>query len=822
MNKSGRWIALAGVCVGAFVGLLLPSLSVAASQDKKAVCVHKKATTHKPAACAHRRARPHQKINPHKKAAAKRLPKATIGAGAVSGATWMHDLAPHLWSRKLSDIVIPGSHDSATYGLAPPDDDFWHAQDEDLAAQLDGGMRELDLRVEFTYGHNGFDYYAHHGSGLLDGVSKWLTLSRIFSDVEGWARAPGHGQEIIMLNLQISQLGGAAFPTADCKSFAQSMGSALITPSELQANLGTSDPGQVTLRRLWSLPDPAGAARVIMDNTQCLSAATPDAGQWGPFSPDGQSLYSGYYADQCSAGGFSPPDDQVSGITSEVLGALNGRLPGPGGGEPTPWDSPKVGGLYELYIQGTPEGDCLFTPHSMLPDERTVLAAVYDAWSTSADQARQNLNLISGDFVQDTDLFTDVIAMDQSLPVAPDAITPLGTERVERPQGTSSISASVFTALVSFQGKGIPGAAVTYQISPAKPGVGFGYDQRTTTLTVAADEQGDVKPVDLWFPDLAGITGTWTVTASAVGAPTQASWTVVIAPATGLRLTAARCDQYPSCNPRTVQVTKTYIEDESDPELSFTVAAVDKSGLAVAGVPVTFDAGSAGTFASGGNSVTVNSRDILFNNRAAAPAFTAGTRAGAFPISITSPQADNTLILPVTVTPGPPTSFVVTRGDGQAAPISTKFPIALKGHWVDQYGNVVTDPPSADRVLTLPPGDGTWPNGDGSVVATPDANGTITAPALTAGTGVLAGADVAHSLIVKVGPATGWTLQVMPGPPVGVTISSGDGQHAPAGKPFSQAMATKVTDAAGNPIPGAPVTFKVSSGEATSRRLTCA
>ena len=137
---------------------------------------------------------------------------------------------------------------------------------------------------------------------------------------------------------------------------------------------------------------------------------------------------------------------------------------------------------------------------------------------------------------------------------------------------------------------------------------------------------------------------------------------------------------YPSCNPRTVQVTKTYIADGADPERSFTVAEVDKSGLAVAGVPVTFDAGSAGTFASGGNSVTVNSRAIsLFNNRAAAPAFTAGTRAGAFPISISSSQADNTLILPVTVTPGPPPSFVVTQGDGQAAPIGTKFPIALKG-----------------------------------------------------------------------------------------------------------------------------------------------
>jgi Fibronectin type III domain len=215
------------------------------------------------------------------------------------------------------------------------------------------------------------------------------------------------------------------------------------------------------------------------------------------------------------------------------------------------------------------------------------------------------------------------------------------------------------------------------------------------------------------------------------------------------------------------------------------------------------------------NTVTVNTQDYLFKKRAAAPAFTAGTRAGTFPISVTSPEADNTLTLPVTITPDAPTSFVVTNGDGQATPINTKFPIALKGHWVDQYGNVVTDPPPADRVLTLSPSDGTWPDGShSSAEATLDADGTITAPDLTAGNGVLAGPDASHSLIVKVGGASAWTLQVMPGPPAEVTAVGGDDQHTAAGKPFAQVLAAKVIDAGDNPIPGYPVTFKVTSGEA--------
>lgn len=59
--------------------------------------------------------------------------------GGVSPETWMHDLAPRLWSRKLSEIVIPGSHDTATYGLDGTNWDYAGAQhqSEDITAPAD-------------------------------------------------------------------------------------------------------------------------------------------------------------------------------------------------------------------------------------------------------------------------------------------------------------------------------------------------------------------------------------------------------------------------------------------------------------------------------------------------------------------------------------------------------------------------------------------------------------------------------------------------------------------------------------------------------------
>lgn len=814
MTRWGMRIVLIGLCAGVTMGFPLAAGSAAGRPQQHSSCAHKQARAHKRAACL------------RKKAAARRLRNATVGAGGVSTASWMGDLAPRLASRKLNEIVIPGSHDTTTYSVDHPEAFVRYAetQDESITDQLNGGIRQFDVRVEWTEndplcGQSGDcldDFYAHHGGGATDTSSSYLALSGILDSVEQWALAPGHEHEIILLNVSIDTHGSGYFPTEACQKLGTALGAALVTPNELREYVGTTDPGEVRLGQLWSLPDPTGAARVIMNNDQCMDVANPSAGQWG------STYSSGFYADQCTADGSDTSGsngDQQLGTKKLDLPAARYRATKAGSGEPYYLGPTAVGGLYELDIQATPEQDCLVTPKSLVSAEQEVLAALYDQWQTDPG-TRQNLNIVEADYVEDTDLVPDAIAMDERLPGVPDTITPLGVGRVVVPEGYGgSVGPSAFAALASYQGAGTPEAAVQYTVSPATD-AGFGTrgdGSESATVQVAADDQGDVTPgEELLLPDTPG---TWTVTASLPGSPPLASWTVVIVPASGLHLVAVRCDVptlgHP-CNPPIVQVNQTYTEDQQDPDLSFTVETVDKNGVAVSGVPVTFDAGSAGTFAGASNTATVDSNYYFFRRRAAAPAFTAGTRAGTFPISVTSPQADNTLTVPITITPDSPSSFVVTQGSGQATTINTKFPIALKGHWVDQYGNVVTDPPSADRVLALSPSDGTWPDvSHTSVQATVGADGTITAPDLTAGSEALAGPDAAHSLVVEVASADAWTLNVTPGPAASLTVASGDGQQTPAGQPFAQALAAKVSDGAGNTIAGTPVTFTLTSGEAS-------
>jgi hypothetical protein len=346
----------------------------------------------------------------------------TSKSGSGEHTAWMHDLAPHLSNRKLSDTVIPGSHDTGTYSLDPKENEDAITQSEDLIHQLNDGAREFDIRVRATKG----GYYLNHG----EAVSPWLRLSRIFKDVSEWAtNKPGSAgagpgprdQEIIMLNLSVD--GGV--PTADCQSFGQQMGDALVTPSMLQAQFGTTDPGQVTLRQLWSLPDSKGAARVIMDNSQCLNAADPFAGHWYADPPFGKGDAQSYYANQCSASGLEDqptnPPTQGVGVWPRVSSAVSSRsTDGNGPSPPTSFGPSMVGGVYTLFIQGTPDDVsdvCNITPRKMLPDQKTVLARLVAQWRKDPN-TKANLNVVSGDFVQETDLVDEVLAMNETWPTA--------------------------------------------------------------------------------------------------------------------------------------------------------------------------------------------------------------------------------------------------------------------------------------------------------------------------------------------------------------------------------------------------------------------
>ncbi len=759
------------------------------------------------------------------------VPAVTVPAAAFADATplsqvsperWMHDLAPQLHYRKLSEIVIPGSHDTDTYGLskAPYPATFqdlaWpyaRTQNEDITAQLNTGIREFDLRVTGVLLRTGtVDYFANHG-GI---ISPWLRFSDLLDQIRDWTLANGHEQEIILLNMSIT---GYGFPSAACRAFTTALGSALLTPSELQAAYGTRDPGQVTLGQLWSMH---GHPRVIMDSTQCMDsgihtpAGEPVNGQWStdPDNPDPSQrgiVFSSYYANQCYAGPYWGWFTDFPGIKDRVLAAARSRATQGGGDDVFPGHAvnlgpAKPGGLYVLFIQATPTASCLL-PLSWfdLSEDRTVLAAVYDQWLNDPD-IRKNLNIVSGDFVEETDLVKDVIAMDSVNAMRANEVTAQTPERVVAEQD-EQLPAGLFDAHVSYDGippygLGLFGV-VHYQISLADGRDGPNMDGSTTHSEMAwLGNRGVVK-----FDGVSAgpRVGTWTVTASLDGGVKEATWTLVVEPSRNYVLEPV------ARNPDRVEAGSV--------SGGFAVRAVNTAGHPVPHAPVTFRAPS-GTF-DGQDQAEVRTDQVGI---ARSPSYRAGTRAGAASIVVES-AAPSTSV-PLTVTAARPASFVPLHGNEQTTMVERNFPRTLTGHYLDRYDNVVENPsPDFDEFVVRGPG-ATWRGGTSTITVTPSADGTFILPPLRAGGTVLdatSNSDCRH--VVCVAPrrfpsvevhGTGWILRVTPGRPHTLTIIRGDGQQTHPGQPFARSpLAVKLTDVAGNPIPGASVSFRVTSGEAS-------
>jgi hypothetical protein len=224
-------IMLVALGVGAVVGPLHAAADTAAPHGKAAAGPHRQAT-----------AKP-----PKQPTATQAACREDLGA---TGPTWMKTLDPCIRNRRLSDILIPGSHDSVTYG-------FWGTffepaatQFDDFASQLNAGVRVFDIRVKYDLsGLQPPGFYGNHSFVITN-----IPLSQIFTDLATWARAPGHEQEIIMFSLAIDQSGTQFFPTDECKVLAFLMQSNLVSPDVLRGLFGTADPGELTLDQLWSVP----------------------------------------------------------------------------------------------------------------------------------------------------------------------------------------------------------------------------------------------------------------------------------------------------------------------------------------------------------------------------------------------------------------------------------------------------------------------------------------------------------------------------------------------------------------------------------------
>jgi hypothetical protein len=246
-----------------------------------------------------------------------------------------------------------------------------------------------------------------------------------------------------------------------------------VTPGDIQQWFGKTDPGELTFEQLWSLPQSKPGARIILDNQACMNYGVRSLPPWGPFSPPGQTLFSGYYADQCSAAGIDIPDNQVQGISVHVNDAASVRGTEGPGATPIPTGPSKVGGLYNLFIQGTPQLGCLITPQNMFDDQLKVWDELWNQWQYFSPLIKSNLNVVSGDFIDGSWLNVPVINMNaEATPPKPPAITNITIE-------PSTSDPSTSQATVEFQATDSGTAPITSYLVAA-------YDGNFTSATGAS------------------------------------------------------------------------------------------------------------------------------------------------------------------------------------------------------------------------------------------------------------------------------------------------------------------------------------------------
>jgi len=229
------------------------------------------------------------------------------------------------------------------------------------------------------------------------------------------------------------------------------------------------------------------------------------------------------------------------------------------------------------------------------------------------------------------------------------------------------------------------------------------------------------------------------------------------------------------------------------------VRVVDAFGNLVSGAAVTF------TVLSGGGQVTNGLTATNAQGLATVGSWRLGLTSGAQTLAArveANGVSNNPIVFTATALAGPPASMVAVSLTTQAAPAG--------GNVGDPPSVIVRDAagiPVSGVVVTF-----AVTAGGGSVVGSPattGANGiaTLTSWRLGPVTGLNSVTATATGL-----PAVTFNATGTAGTPATVVAHAGDNQVALQGTPVPVAPAVKVTDAGGNPVAGATVTFSVLSG----------
>jgi protocatechuate 3,4-dioxygenase beta subunit len=164
------------------------------------------------------------------------------------------------------------------------------------------------------------------------------------------------------------------------------------------------------------------------------------------------------------------------------------------------------------------------------------------------------------------------------------------------------------------------------------------------------------------------------------------------------------------------------------------------------------------------------------------------------------------------------TTISVTTNE-QSATVKTRYPQPLKARVLDASGQPIEGVTVTFALTTAAGGAGAG-FADGAAQATEltDATGQATSPPLLANK--TAGSFTASASTPGNNTPARYTLRNLAGAPAKISAGAASGESTPAGSRFPIPLAVTVTDADGNPVPAATITFTAPSRGPSGRFAT--
>ncbi|HEY4183698.1 MAG TPA: Ig-like domain-containing protein [Polyangia bacterium] len=348
---------------------------------------------------------------------------------------------------------------------------------------------------------------------------------------------------------------------------------------------------------------------------------------------------------------------------------------------------------------------------------------------------------------------------------------------------TAAVATTFATALsatvADSNGAGVPGVTVTFVVPGSGASATLGAASATTSASGVATTTVTAN----------GIAGSYVVTATATGVVSSVSYALTNRAGTAATLTVSG---------GTGQSTT--VSTAFAAPLTATIA--DSHGNPVPGVTVTFAAPGSGAAATlGAAAVTTDAAGV------ASTMATANATAGSYAVTASSAGLSPGSYA-LTNTSGGASALAISGGSGQSTTVATAFAAPLTVAITDSHGN----PVSGVAVTFAAPTVGASAS-LGSASTTTDSSGIAST---TATANAVAGSYIVTASASGVASSVSFSLTNRSSTPAAIVVAGGNSQATTVSTPFGASLIAVVTDASGNPVPGALVTFAAPTSGASA------